>query len=140
MDNNHMGAMTSSNSMNPQMLSSQGKVQANSSNAASMHELCQRYMNQLVQLTTHDNQTHIGIITNLDHENVHVAVPNWGNDMWSSGPQRSMYGYGGYHGGWYPGGYYGYGRPPFHGGHFRPFNRAVFPLATLVALSLLPWY
>lgn len=140
MDNNNMGTMTTSNAMNLQMLTNQGKVQATSNQTVAMYDLCQRHMNQLVQLTTHDNSTHMGIITHVDQDHVHMAVPNWGNDMWSNSMPRAFFGYGGYPGGWNSGGYYGYGRPPFFGGYHRPFNRAVFPLATLVALSLLPWY
>lgn len=140
MDNNSMGMMTTSNTMSPQMLMTQGKVQATSNQTVAMHDMCKRYMNQLVQLTTFDNSTHMGIITHVDQDNVHLAMPNWGHEMWTNSMQRSYYGHGGYSGGWHPGGYYGYSRPPFHGGFFRPFNRGVFPLATLVALSLLPWY
>lgn len=140
MDNNSKSSMATSNMMGSQMLTAQGNAQAAIHQTAAMYDMCKRHLNQFVQLTTYDNAAHTGIITHVDQDNVHLAIPNWGNEMWSSGMQRAMYGHSGYPGGWHSGGYYGHGRPPYYGGSYRPFNRGVLPLATLVALSLLPWY
>ncbi|MGZ9585009.1 hypothetical protein [Paenibacillus marinisediminis] len=177
MENNNMGEMTTSPSLTPQMMSvnpnymtskTGSTMPLNKHMAASgdkerpaMHELCKKYMNQFVQLTTNDNMNYMGIITDVDDEHVHLAIPNWGAGVsgyssdyltWNMpnmpcGCTERSY-HGGFHGSPY-GMHYSspsyYGHDPFFGGHSqfghqRPFNRAVFPLALLVALSLVPWY
>lgn len=174
MDNNNMGVMSNSPSLTPQFMNVNANQMGMSSGMAvplqgkegmkpavyggtsngQMFDLCKNHMNKFVQLTTNDNSTFAGIITGLDEDYVHLAVPNWGQS-WSQGGSQGwgqemvsychhcrayhgMHG-GGFHGGGsHGGGHHGGG---FHGGGFpRPFFPFSVPLATLVALSLIPWY
>ena len=185
MENVNMGGMMTSQSLTPQQMlqsntgpmipSSVSAAESQSltamsgkSASASMYDMCKQHLHQFVQVTTNDNSTYTGIITGVDNDYVHLAVPNWGTGM--SSPEvytesigvntacacpscmarsyhRGMHHYGGFHQGRPP--HYGYGYGPGYGGgyggyypygYYRPFNRYTLPLATLVALSLLPWY
>lgn len=142
-----------------------GAVQEDQSNpyiphVDAMHHLCKHHMHHYVQLHTSDNQMYSGIITYVDDQYVHLSQPvpvsSYGysdpyaasfGGMWAEypdprayapyggsyprpRPRPPYYGYGGYG---YPG--YGYGYPSYGYGY----NPIILPLATLVALSLIPW-
>lgn len=141
--------------------------QKQGSHADAMHHLCKNHMHHYVQLHTQDNQVYSGIITYVDDQYVHLSPPMPAPGM--MGMQQHPYncmpmdcamprayhggygGYGGYHGGpygrprppYYGGGYgyggYGYGGYPGYGYGYGGYSPIILPLATLVALSLLPW-
>jgi hypothetical protein len=107
--------------------------------------LCREHMHRYVLVQTHDGQQFDGIVENVDDDNLYLAVPNWGTQTSDSRLTPFGFGYPGYGYGYgYPYGY-GYGFPgygfgfgyPFYGRRFRRFG---FPLASLAALSLLPFY
>ena len=89
-----------------------------------LHDECKRCLYYHTTLTMTDGSTFDGIIENVDTDRIIVLV---GEDVMEeesenqSDEQRQ---------------YYGYGRPRRR---FRRFRRKAFPLATLAALSLLPY-
>ncbi|MFB1050072.1 hypothetical protein [Paraliobacillus sp. JSM ZJ581] len=96
-----------------------------------MYDLCKNHIHHYVLIETSDGTTIDGIITDVDEQNVYLAIPNTmpvSPDMDNNRQYYSPYGYGGYPYGYGP--YPGYGR----------FRRLVLPLAALTALSVLPWY
>ncbi|MBY6037865.1 hypothetical protein KUV80_14425 [Fictibacillus nanhaiensis] len=111
--------------------------QQDENRADNMHKMCKDHMYYHVIIKTEDGQQVEGIITDLDKKNVYMLVPQ---DMMPvdenehESPQMShhqqaerqrvqqnqrQY----------------YGRP-----RYRRFYRQIFPLATLAALSLYPYY
>lgn len=103
-------------------------------------DLCSKHMYRYVGIQTADGMIYDGLIEGVDEENVMMAVPAGEEEEMRSlglgypyarppyyGP---AYGYGIP----YPYGYYPYPYPR------RRFNRLILPLATFIALSLLPYY
>ncbi|WP_331000834.1 hypothetical protein [Radiobacillus kanasensis] len=94
-----------------------------------IYDLCHKHMNKYVLAELADGSKVDGIITGLDNENVHMAVPLEAHEMYPDygdyrfGPVGYPYGYG-----------YGYGYPP------NRFRRLILPLAALATISALPWY
>ncbi|MDQ6421122.1 hypothetical protein RB620_16970 [Paenibacillus sp. LHD-117] len=88
--------------------------------------ICEQHMHRYVLLQTHDGSCVDGIVEHVDDECVCIAVPYCPGEW-----DRAFLPFGGY------GGYGGYGYPFFPR---RRFHRRVFPLAALLALSLLPYY
>ncbi|MFC4559302.1 hypothetical protein ACFO3D_13970 [Virgibacillus kekensis] len=114
-----------------------------------MYDLCKKHMHAYVLAELEDGMQVDGIITDVDDDNVYLAVPielgmgGPGNPGHMNNPchhgnphDHRVFGFG------YPG--YGYGYPGYGYGYgYRPrrrFNRLVLPLAALTAISLLPWY
>lgn len=95
-----------------------------------MYDMCQQHMHQYVVLETTDGATIDGIITDVDQQNVYLAIPNSNSTAYYD---QRYYGYSGYPYGPQP----PYGSYPPYPGRFR---RLVLPLAALTALSVLPWY
>lgn len=89
-----------------------------------LHDKCRKCMMYHVRLTMKDGSTFDGIIENVDSDRIIVLV---GEDVMDQGNenednmQRQ---------------YYSYGRPRRR---YRRFRRQAYPLATLAALSLLPY-
>ncbi|RZT24048.1 MULTISPECIES: hypothetical protein [Fictibacillus] len=115
--------------------------------AQNMHQTCQHHMFYHVIVKTNDGQQTEGIITDLDKKNVYMLVPQdmmpadeqespqsgpgQGTGQQAAGPQQTMQQQGTQQQNqrqWY-------GRP-----RYRRFYRQIFPLATLAALSLYPYY
>jgi hypothetical protein len=86
--------------------------------------MCQGHMHRYVLLQTNDGCCIDGIVEHVDDEMVCLAVP-YCPEEWD----RAFVPYGGYGGGF---------GPPFF--PRRRFYRRAFPLGTLLALSLLPYY
>lgn len=92
-----------------------------------VHDKCRRCMYYHVNLTMKDGSTLDGIIENVDPDRIIILV---GEDIMDSGDdekfgnQRQYYNHG-----------YGYGPRR----RYRRFRRQAFPLASLAALSLLPY-
>lgn len=97
---------------------------------------CTTHMYRYVMVQTNDGMTYDGIIESVDNDNVYLAVPVGEAEARQPVYGTPGYGYGGYGYG-YPGYYPGY---PGYYVPRRRFRRTVLPLATLLALSLLPYY
>ena len=93
------------------------------------YRLCQQHMHRYVLVQLQDGSSIDGIIEKVDVENVYLAVPIGEQDT------RAFFGYPGFGYG-FPGHGFGFGYPFFRP-RFRPF---IFPLTSLLALSLLPYY
>lgn len=104
------------------------------------YDLCRKYMHKYVLAETKDGHKVDGIIADVDEENVHMAVPNWGPGAENDMAEYRQYPYGfGY--GYYPPYYPYYPSYPYYGFPYRRrFRRWIYPLAGLAALSLLPYY
>ena len=106
-------------------------------------QLCMAHMHRYVLARTQDGMEIDGIVENVDDENLYLAVPISCDEGMEARQPIGGYGFGygnpygvyGYPSYGYPyGGFYGpFGRP-------RRFRRQIFPLAALLALSLLPYY
>ncbi|MBD0379100.1 hypothetical protein [Paenibacillus sedimenti] len=94
------------------------------------YSLCKSHMYRYVSVTTVDGTMYDGIVENVDDDHLYLAVPIGGQEMEQ---MRAFAPFG------YPYPYYPY---PYPGYYFprRRFARQVLPLATLLALSLLPYY
>lgn len=109
-----------------------------------IYDVCRDHIHAYVLVELEDGSSIDGIITGLDHESVYLAAPIELHEQPShhqAGSHHRQYGYGypgygdpGHRGGPGYGPGYGYGYPP------QRFNRFVLPLASLNALSVLPWY
>ncbi|OBR63101.1 hypothetical protein A7K91_23650 [Paenibacillus oryzae] len=91
--------------------------------ATDKKEMCQQHMHRYVLVQTADGMCFDGIVEHVDDEVLCIAVP-FGQ---GEGDPRAFIPFGGYP--------YGYGYYPR-----RRFYRQTFPLAGLLALSLLPYY
>nr|WP_168119474.1 hypothetical protein [Paenibacillus sp. HB172176] len=89
-------------------------------------ELCEKHMHRYVMVQTNEGCCFDGIVEHVDDEMVCIAVPYCPGE-WDG---RAFFPYGGF------GGFGGYG------GFYprRRFYRRAFPLGSLLALSLLPYY
>ncbi|MGM0880651.1 MAG: hypothetical protein ACQEXQ_06355 [Bacillota bacterium] len=100
-----------------------------------MKQWCEQHMHRYVLAQTHDGWCCDGFIEHMDDEVVCLAVPCGMNER----DERAFLPYPPYG---YPYGYPPYGYPIYPYPYFprRRFIRRVFPLAALLALSLLPFY
>ncbi|QNK55519.1 hypothetical protein [Paenibacillus sp. PAMC21692] len=89
--------------------------------------MCQAHMYRYVMVQTNDGCCVDGFVEHVDDEHVYLAVPHCLGDW-----ERAFLPYGGY-GGF--GGGFGY---PFYPP--RRFYRRAFPLGSLLAISLLPFF
>jgi len=89
-----------------------------------LHDECKRCLYYHTTLTMTDGSTFDGIIENVDADRIIVLV---GEDVMEQENENKADG---------KRQYYNYGRPRRR---FRRFRRQAFPLANLVALSLLPY-
>ncbi len=111
-----------------------------------MYDLCKSHMHRYVLVQTTDQQTFDGIVENVDHQNLYLAVPTGGEMEREEESDERLLGGVGYGAGFgYPGyGFPGYGFPgygyPYYPRPRRRFRRLVLPLAALTALTLLPYY
>lgn len=85
---------------------------------------CEKHMNRYVMVQTSDGALHDGFVEHVDDEMVYLAVPYCPGEI----DERAFFPYGGF----------GYGGYPYF--PRRRFYRRGFPLAALLALSLLPFY
>ncbi|PYI51787.1 hypothetical protein [Paenibacillus flagellatus] len=100
------------------------------------HSICKEHLYRYVRVQVAEGYTVDGIIEHVDEHNLYLAVP--------IGPEegagyRAFYP--GYYGGFYPP-YPPYYSPYYYSPYFFPgrrFRRVVLPLASFVALSLLPY-
>jgi hypothetical protein len=108
-----------------------------------LYSLCKQHVNKYVQLQGKDGMMIKAIITDVDDQNVYLAVPTGAtpaptpirNEQVDSRSFGYGYpGYGGFPGYGYPG-YPGYG-PGFGGG----FSQLILPLTFLAALSAVPYF
>ncbi|WP_308638849.1 hypothetical protein [Paenibacillus silvisoli] len=91
-----------------------------------MKKMCHEHMHRYVLVQTHDGWCCDGIVEHLDDECVCIAVPHCGH------MDRAFFP----HGGFFP-------YPPIYPYPYFPrrrFIRQVFPLGSLLGLSLLPFY
>jgi hypothetical protein len=111
-----------------------------------LYFLCKQHVNKYVQLQGKDGMMIKAIITDVDDQNVYLAVPTGGGvptptpHRNEQGDSRSFgYGYPGYGGfpGYGYGGYPGYGYGPGFGGGF---SQLILPLTFLAALSAVPYF
>lgn len=79
--------------------------------------VCEKHLHRYVMVQTNDGAYHDGIVESVDDENVYLAIP------YCPGDERAFFPYG--YGGFYP---------------RRRFYRRGFPIAGLLALSLLPYF
>jgi hypothetical protein len=103
--------------------------------ADNMHQTCKHHMYYHVIVKTNDGQQTEGIITDLDKKNVYMLVPQ---DMMTADEQESpqmVQQQSSQQQQTQQGQRQPYGRP-----RYRRFYRQIFPLATLAALSLYPYY
>jgi hypothetical protein len=92
--------------------------------------ICEQHMHRYVLIHTNDGSCVDGFVEHVDDETVCLAVPFCqGEDDRAFLPFGGYGGYGGFGGG------YGYPYYPR-----RRFYRRAFPLGSLLALSLLPYY
>lgn len=91
-----------------------------------LHDKCSKCMMYHVKLTLTDGSTFDGIIENVDQDRIIVLV---GEDVMDQGNQNQPNMQRQYY-------HYNYGYP---GMRYRRFRRQAYPLATLAALSLLPY-
>lgn len=89
-----------------------------------LYDECKRCMYYHANLTMTDGSTFDGIIENVDPDRIIVLI---GEDVMESEAEKKEEG---------QRQYYTYGRPRRR---YRRFRRQAFPLATLAALSLLPY-
>lgn len=101
------------------------KMENKAYDLAGMKELCQQHMHRYVMIQTNDGFCCDGIVEHVDDETICIAVPYCPNE-WD---ERAFLPFGGYP--------YPYPYPYFPR---RRFFRRRFPLAGLLALSLLPYY
>ncbi|MDL4842969.1 hypothetical protein [Aquibacillus rhizosphaerae] len=102
-----------------------------------MHDHCHKYMHHHVMLNSTDGSSFDGIIVNVDVNNVTVLI---GEDVMEREDQQQGLNrqYGDYDG-------YGYGDNDDYGRprrrrRYRRYRPRTFPLASLAALSLLPYF
>lgn len=91
-----------------------------------LYDECKKCMYYHTNLTMTDGTSYDGIIENVDPDRIIVLV---GEDVMEGENENKAEGQRQYHN-------FGYGRPRMR---FRRFRRQAFPLATLAALSLLPY-
>ena len=95
--------------------------------------ICRSHMYRYVLVQTTDGHSIDGIIEHVDNDHVYLAVPIGPEDAEAAETR-----------GYYPPYYPPY--PPVYPGYYPPyfprrrFRRVVLPLATLLGLSLLPYY
>lgn len=89
-----------------------------------LRDKCRKCMYYHVKFTLTDGRTFDGIIENVDPDRIIVLVGEDVMDQQNQPNQQRQY----YH--------YGYDRPMMR---YRRFTRQAYPLATLAALSLLPY-
>lgn len=94
--------------------------------------ICEKHMYRYVMVQTNDGVLSDGIVEHVDDEYVYLAVPFCPGEA----DDRAFFPYGGGYGAY--GGYGGFGGYPYY--PRRRFFRRRFPLAALLALSLLPYY
>lgn len=92
----------------------------------SVHDKCRRSLYYHTNLTMTDGSTIDGIIENVDQDRIIVLVGEDVIDRGDDDEQQRQY---------HP----GYGRPNRYPMRFRRFRRQAYPLASIAALSLLPY-
>lgn len=92
-----------------------------------LHDKCRRCLYYHANLTMKDGSTIDGLIENVDPDRIIVLV---GEDVIDRGDDNESDQQRQYH---------SYGRPYHHPMRYRRFRRQAFPLASLAALSLLPY-
>lgn len=114
-----------------------GQIQEQERNVEHMHSLCKQHMYCHVTLTMQDGTKTHGIIYQVDHQNVYMFIPQDYAGHSGQYPSREegsnderIWGRPWGWGGW------GWGRPWF----YRRFFPGFFPLASIAALSLFPYY